>query len=377
MGVRAYTGLPGSGKTYRIVSDLLDLDKAKRKYFVIHNIPGLKHDKFKHLSIRTIDEVCDVFGINDVEFWSKSFQERLSQEIHLKHKKQTIIVIDEAQTVFRDRDPAPWLAYHRHYDQDVWLGTQNLRNVDRSVRNLVEFEVRGKKGPIFPFFIYVHWSEGVRVSYSYKFKNRSVFAAYKSFDVGAGKTGTRSGWLAAFAALLCLAALATGYMYKRGWVGNSADKKTSEQVKQSSKPSKGSRKPSVDSPVTGNLADLGDQGAPVDRPRVEVVRPDESPLVWVGRVGSEWLFEDVDGLRTFSETFPGGAVVSANLLAKVLTVMTWDGRKVVVPAGYLVIRERDQHGQVSERRIGDDWMWAPGGRSTVGNVVSRKERNRG
>lgn len=127
------TGSPGAGKTALAVSMLRDFIKVNpsRPVFVM-GIPDLK---LPHSPVPPFDEwVRQVASPDDstVMLWEFSFPEG------------ALIIIDEAQSVFRPRAqgvkvPPHVAAFetHRHLGIDFWLITQHPGLIDANIRKLV------------------------------------------------------------------------------------------------------------------------------------------------------------------------------------------------------------------------------------------------
>jgi zona occludens toxin len=114
--IRLFTGLPGHGKTLRVVSELMALraqDSSRPLY--VRGITGLTLD---HATC----EGHDWCNLPD----------------------GSIVVIDEAQQIFpvrRSGDPADYirnLATHRHRGIDIWLITQHPSLIDTFARKLID-----------------------------------------------------------------------------------------------------------------------------------------------------------------------------------------------------------------------------------------------
>lgn len=131
-----YTGTPGSGKSLDIARQIqIKLNLGKN---VIGNMTIrqelLKKAKGKYFYV-------DTYELNPFELVE------YAEKYHKKGKEhQTIIVIDECQSLFNSRDwqkPSirAWNSFfqmHRHYGYDVYLVTQFDRLIDRQLRALVE-----------------------------------------------------------------------------------------------------------------------------------------------------------------------------------------------------------------------------------------------
>ncbi|MBN2515952.1 MAG: hypothetical protein JXC33_07965 [Deltaproteobacteria bacterium] len=185
MSIRLYTGIPGSGKTYRVVYELLSKE-IQDKYFIIHNIEGLKHDKFINKShIKSFGQNGSLSYSTD-ELFTYEVQKELSEQVKQKYNKSLLMVVDECDKLGFDMGSASikeWLSMHRHIGQDIYLITQNRANIHRSLYNLVEVEILGKRGFIFNQFIYAWLANGEKFHTDRLPKKKEIFEAYKSFQL--------------------------------------------------------------------------------------------------------------------------------------------------------------------------------------------------
>ena len=120
------TGVPGSGKTLSVVSDLAKKVKkewADRKIFT-HGIP--------ELTIPT-EKIPEGHKINDMNVW-----------LQYPENNGSVVIIDEAQNIFPPRSSGSktpelveWLHVHRHSGVDIILITQMPGRIDKQVRDLV------------------------------------------------------------------------------------------------------------------------------------------------------------------------------------------------------------------------------------------------
>jgi len=190
--IMLYSGKPGSGKSYRCVSDLLEKGLSE-KYYIFHNIDGLKSQKFECPDhVKDWSKYCSDEKINFRDFFTKEYQEALSTEIESKYHKRLMIVIDEAQDFLDKSDDKikKWLTYHRHLGQEIKLITHGDRSLHMDYRVLIEFELRAKHGKFINvpmFFVYRKIVAGEGIGASFTFKRKEIFGSYKSFMVGDGK----------------------------------------------------------------------------------------------------------------------------------------------------------------------------------------------
>lgn len=127
-----YTGTPGAGKTALVVSELAEfIKKGDRPVFVL-GIPGLKlpHEVAPPLEDWTVRKpVPEDPSLFEAEF---TFPDG------------ALVIVDEAQKVFRPRAPSAKVPdhvsafeKHRHKGLDFWLVTQHPNLLDPAVRKLV------------------------------------------------------------------------------------------------------------------------------------------------------------------------------------------------------------------------------------------------
>lgn len=173
------TGVPGSGKTLSVVSDLAKKVKKEwvgRKVFT-YGIP--------ELTIHT-EKIPEGHTINDMNVW-----------LQYPENNGSVVIIDEAQNIFPPRSSGSktpelveWLHVHRHSGVDIILITQMPGRIDKQVRDLVGAHYHIHKTPL-----------GVRMRYFwdycenspksgmknarpevYKF-DKKAFALYKSAEI--------------------------------------------------------------------------------------------------------------------------------------------------------------------------------------------------
>lgn len=181
-----YSGIPGSGKSYKMVYDLA---AEKKKYFVIHNIDGLKDGYLGEGEGFPFLKYCEDQKMEVEDFFSKDYQIQLTEAIREKYKKNTLIIIDECHEWF-DRNKKTlkmWLSYHRHLNQLIWLVAHRSSNLPAVYRSFIEVEFRAKFSSIIAipgYFIYNRIVGGERVGYVFAKKKKAVFELYKSMAEG-------------------------------------------------------------------------------------------------------------------------------------------------------------------------------------------------
>lgn len=126
------TGQPGSGKTAKTVHMIQD-EIAKGRVVFVLGIPGL---------------TLPFVPMPPVKEWTvkRSIEEdETIQQAHLNFPDGCLLVIDEAQKIYRPRgvssavpDHVAALETHRHHGIDIWLLTQHYTFIDSNVRKLVK-----------------------------------------------------------------------------------------------------------------------------------------------------------------------------------------------------------------------------------------------
>ncbi|MBU3134626.1 zonular occludens toxin domain-containing protein [Clostridium gasigenes] len=193
-----YTGTPGSGKSLHSIKDIML--KIKRGGNVICNFP-VAYDKIKIGKKFKRGE----FVYKDNKDLTTDFLYQYAFKNHTKGKEgQTLIVLDEAQSLFNPRDYRDvnrkdfnhFFSLHRHLGYNVILITQNDRLLDRQIRCLVEYEVKHRKinnfktlGALLPFktFACVNYWYGVNEKlgvelFTYRKMYSDLYDSYALFD---------------------------------------------------------------------------------------------------------------------------------------------------------------------------------------------------
>lgn len=150
--IEAYTGTPGSGKTYHAVYDMWEALKYGRP--VISNIPldlpekllGKKRDWKNWRLVETYD-------IKPFMLYQLSESIREQKGFKRVPEDYILLVIDEAQLVFNCRDwqaqdRKEWLSFfqqHRKLGYHVVLITQMAQMLDKHAQGLLEYEIVHRK----------------------------------------------------------------------------------------------------------------------------------------------------------------------------------------------------------------------------------------
>lgn len=179
--ITLYSGVPGSGKTYKMVAEL---DREKEKYFVVHNIDGLAPDYLGRFGVNFVD-YCKENNLEVTEFFSKECQIEYCAKIKEKYDRPVLCIIDEAHEWFSTNSKTlkMWLSYHRHIDQEIWLVAHRSTNLPAVYRSFIEVEYRAKSGAFMGipgYFFYNRIVGGVPAGYVKERKLQKTFKIYKS-----------------------------------------------------------------------------------------------------------------------------------------------------------------------------------------------------
>jgi zona occludens toxin len=139
-----YSGTPGSGKSLHAIKDI--------KFKLTHS--GNVICNFPFASEKLGEKLNGKYIYKDNNELTVEFLKEFAYKNHVKGKEgQTLIVIDECQSLFNPRDFArgdrrvfnDFFSLHRHMGFNVILITQNDRLIDRQIRCLIEYQVKHRK----------------------------------------------------------------------------------------------------------------------------------------------------------------------------------------------------------------------------------------
>jgi Zonula occludens toxin len=132
--INIYTGIPGSGKTYKMVADLKALLEKQPDLRVISNITDLK------LEHENLEELANRYSVDLDTFFSWEFQ---SSRIH-NDFGPVVYVIDEFQRIFpagkRQLEVETYFQLHRKLGHTLFMATQSLISVNRYIKPMFELE---------------------------------------------------------------------------------------------------------------------------------------------------------------------------------------------------------------------------------------------
>ncbi|WP_420208017.1 zonular occludens toxin domain-containing protein [Candidatus Electronema sp. JC] len=138
--ITAFTGTPGSGKSYDAVRKILD--NLRKGRVIYTNIRGMDSPECFEM-IKLVARISDYGLAKHLRFLA----DEECKEFWLHVEPGSLIVLDEVQNIFNARDWQSkanvqfnaWASTHRHHGYDVILITQSIMRLDTAVRALVEW----------------------------------------------------------------------------------------------------------------------------------------------------------------------------------------------------------------------------------------------
>lgn len=198
----SYTGLPGSGKSYHVVADVLLPAFKKKGTRVFHNVKGI------NLYLIAFDfeldyyELCErVEFLGDSSGMVPSSEKVVALAVRVLQKQipsGSVIVIDELHNVFNSKansgigfkitsEWVEFLSMHRHYGINIFFMTQNADQVEITFRRQTEFEYHFKNMGFMMMpgsyhgSIYHGKSKQAYKRFKHSYK-KHIFPYYKSFN---------------------------------------------------------------------------------------------------------------------------------------------------------------------------------------------------
>lgn len=184
--IQIYTGVPGSGKSYKMVHDLAAFLKKDPDITVISNIRNLKlaHVDFDEL----LDELFP--GLKRSQKVESFFNFEHQQALGQQYGGAIMYVLDECQLYFPRRTVMPqteeYFQRHRHLGHYIFLATQGARLINANLIPLIELEYHAARRTI-SFFGEIHYKEKSPQSPQVIRKiiirpKQEIFDLYQSFE---------------------------------------------------------------------------------------------------------------------------------------------------------------------------------------------------
>jgi zona occludens toxin len=211
MAINVYTGLPGSGKSYEVVSEVIAKQVAAGRR-IVTNIDGINPEEVFDYAVDKLGAEVGKLGkiakVTDVDVQKPDFFPGEDINVASFCNRGDIIVIDEAWRFWGVGEKLleghlNFFRMHRHYADpvthdtcDLVLMTQDIGDLHRSLKRVVEFSVRFKKhkwAGLNKRYVVNTW-EGPNqakqpVTVLQKTYDPAVFPLYNSYSGGRGKEG--------------------------------------------------------------------------------------------------------------------------------------------------------------------------------------------
>lgn len=207
MALSIYTGPPGSGKTYAIVSEvILPAWLAGRR--IVTNVSGILQDNFlAYADKKNIDgPTGDIVVFDGLDSIKPGFWPAVEGDQSAFVQAGDLVVVDEVRLYWPPRStfPEPIIKFfrlHRHFTRasdgqstDIVLATQVLADVHRDVRGIAERSFRFKKLSSLGFsksYVWNMWEgcsqrKGEAVANGTGKYKAELFALYQSYKGGSG-----------------------------------------------------------------------------------------------------------------------------------------------------------------------------------------------
>lgn len=204
--IEFYTGVPGSGKTYRAVSYLYDIfidstSKSFGKFGKFYtNINEFKFEEFPAGVAYDLDfeELLEKLKLLHNLYMKKCTDSELNELAVSLDLDNCFFVIDEAHNYFEKKNSVLtwWLSYHRHMHQDIILITQNLALVESKYKSFSEFFYRAVPSSLRIFGNTLKYEQFIG-SRMFKYQRSDKFtlkfnpAVYELYSSGANTQGKK------------------------------------------------------------------------------------------------------------------------------------------------------------------------------------------
>lgn len=148
-------GTPGAGKSYFAVRQIVAALAAGKS--VVTNVPlsedyaerAARENPMRRLSSSAVQRRAEDYRRRTLV--TRSLDECMRVRVAGRGEGRAVIVLDEAHQWLNSRmwgkdtgrgDVVRWLSGHRHFGFDIYLISQHIEDIDKQVRNRVEYRVR-------------------------------------------------------------------------------------------------------------------------------------------------------------------------------------------------------------------------------------------
>ncbi len=186
--IQLYSGVPGAGKTYKMVADL---DAFLKKEPDINLVSNIRELKLPHLNFD--DMLMEYFpdkALTIPERIERFFQYEFQQQLNGEFGGPVMYVLDECQLYFPRRTSLPnteaYLQRHRHLGHYLYLATQSSKLINSNIVALIEIEYYAVRRSISLFGEMHYRKKSPQSNQIIDTKvirpNKKIFKLYKSFE---------------------------------------------------------------------------------------------------------------------------------------------------------------------------------------------------
>lgn len=326
MAVIAFTGVQGAGKSFTAVSDLYDLlqKDANAALVVIHNIDGLESEPFGHDGLRTFTEI----GITNIAKLTYLDFDSICSEAR-ERGSRTLWIIDEAQDHLQ-RFSSDWLQIitkHRKKGSDIWLITQDLSLIDRTLIYAFEWRADNPWLQVIPGHIRLKKRfKGEVIGTRTLKKRKSIYNLYHSFDGGGGESSPQSGHHMLIPLICCLLIVVVcGLLFRHSMAGTKESLVSKNGITNNIKP----------------ITPIAPPPIPAPLPKI-VSRETIDEYTLSGCLGGKILLQTMTGsLSNSDDLFPDSKVLECN--SKTASI-------VLSPSGKRTFRHKNGFVAVAQAR---------------------------
>lgn len=250
MSIVCYIGLPGAGKTYTVVKEVI-VPALRQGRKVITNVDGVNARAIAEYLQLTQEEINDLLVVGSSDDFGPATDTALNirslfpregvdpRKDHSRQYRDAVIVIDEIQNIYPAgnkkvcEDGLLFVSKHRHQGYDIVMVSQSFKSIAKEFRVRTQYlHVLRKRTGLGKTDSYIHEVHETSGTGDEKFQKMSskvldydpkVFALYASFDAGTTNTRTlidkratifASGLLQKVAVYALVLIVAVGYLWR-------------------------------------------------------------------------------------------------------------------------------------------------------------------
>ena len=208
--IELLTGIPGSGKTFYLVSKLCtDMKFIKRYNIIVHNIEGLKNELLYENIRFKVSNSSNIFKqiplkifrheFVNIEYSHVYFVDSLLFRLYPEYNPRldrVLFIIDEchrepglhnnygksSRELIKQQSIGEFFSYHRHFGFDFILCCQNISLLNKQIKPLIEMEINALAVNWLPIkmFMYKVYVNGMSIKTFTLKPQRYIYNFYQS-----------------------------------------------------------------------------------------------------------------------------------------------------------------------------------------------------